>query len=394
MLKLVLLLSLFLRTMFCFSQDERVQSVLNALNMDSVLLDVQRMSGEIPIQLNGQSVFIKSRLYDNIGNERTFAFAKKRFQSYGLTIDSLVFSKDGKNLMAIKKGSIFPERMCIIGAHYDNIPTGSIAPGADDNASGCAIVLEAARIMSTRDYPNTVVFALWDEEEIGLIGSRAFATQFVTESDSLLAYLNLDMLAWDGNKDKLSEVHVRPVANSLAMADLTVSCNALYTIGLNLKVVNPGSVNTDHSPFWDTDLTAFGINEPYTGNDQNPHRHELSDTLGTFDLAYYEMNGRLTLATFTSLALNKSGFLSTEEIISHPQLFPNPTQHTLHVKFQQAIVVPLTITLFDYAGKIVLEQVYQKVDEIELDMDPYRKGSYTLKLATSESNSTFPIVKL
>lgn len=68
------------------------------------------------------------------------------------------------------------------------------APGADDNASGAAVVLEAARLLSSIQTPYTIIFALWDEEEIGLIGSANYARHAVQSGEQILGIVNMDML--------------------------------------------------------------------------------------------------------------------------------------------------------------------------------------------------------
>ena len=92
--------------------------------------------------------------------------------------------------------------------------TGTTAPGADDNASGTAAVIEAARIFSQYDFPFTIIYALWDEEEQGLIGSEYYATQAANAGDSILGVINLDMIGYDGNGDGNADVHNSSVANT------------------------------------------------------------------------------------------------------------------------------------------------------------------------------------
>ncbi len=376
-----------------FSQDVRVKTLLSDFSLDSVLTIVKKLSGELPITLNGNSIIISSRLYNNIGNEQTFQWSKDQFSQYGLEIDSMVFSANGKNLFGIKYGNIFPDRICILGAHFDNIPTGAVAPGADDNASGTAAVIEAARILSNYQFPNTIIFALWDEEELGLIGSSAYASNFNFESDSLLGYINLDMIGWDGNFDNKSEIHVRPVSNSLNLASIAENVNEEYNIGLNLEIVNPGSPNTDHSPFWLNNLSAIGISEEYQG-DFNPFWHTLGDTLGNFNIPYYERNVRLALATFSTLAYNKSGNQTIEEIIKNSLVFPNPTETNLAIKFQQAITQGIAIEISNIYGEILKSTSFNNIDVIDIDFSNYSAGTYFIHLFTTDDSKIFKIQKI
>ena len=389
----ILFIAQLIITGVSFAQDIRVQSHLSDFSFDSVLINVKQLSGELPVSLNGNSIYISSRLYNDIGNEQTFQWVKEKFSQYGLEIDSMAFSTNGKNLFGIKYGAIFPERVCILGAHYDNLPTGGIAPGADDNASGTAVVLEAARILSNHQFPNTVIFALWDEEELGLFGSTAFANNFNISTDSLLGYSNLDMIAWDGNFDDRSEIHVRPIANSLHLANIADKANLDYDIGLNLEIVNPGSSNTDHAPFWLNNLSAIGISEEYQG-DFNPFWHTLGDTLGNFNVPYYERNARLAVSTFATLAYNKSGNQTMNEIINNAILFPNPSENNLLIEFSSAVTVNTTIEITNIYGEIIYKSSVVNFDLINLNFSNYPSGIYFINLTAPGINKIFKMEKI
>ena len=389
----ILFIAQLIITGVSFAQDIRVQSHLSDFSFDSVLINVKQLSGELPVSLNGNSIYISSRLYNDIGNEQTFQWVKEKFSQYGLEIDSMAFSTNGKNLFGIKYGAIFPERVCILGAHYDNLPTGGIAPGADDNASGTAVVLEAARILSNHQFPNTVIFALWDEEELGLFGSTAFANNFNISTDSLLGYINLDMIAWDGNFDDRSEIHVRPIANSLHLANIADKANLDYDIGLNLEIVNPGSSNTDHAPFWLNNLSAIGISEEYQG-DFNPFWHTLGDTLGNFNVPYYERNARLAVSTFATLAYNKSGNQSLDDIINSAILFPNPSENILLIEFSSAVTVNTTLEITNIYGEFIYKSSFVNFDLINLNFSNYSSGIYFIHLRAPGINKIFKMEKI
>ena len=268
-----------------------------------------------------------------------------------------------------------------------------LAPGADDNASGCAVVLESARIMGEMEFPNTIIFALWDEEELGLIGSTAYTAQQQIHGDSLLGYINLDMLGWDGNNDNLTEVHVRLIANSTKPdANGRLIAMNFTTIGLNIEIVNPGSVNSDHFPFWQKGYSAIGINEEYVG-DFNPNWHQTSDVFSAFNHQYFEANSRLALASFATLALNKSGNLSDEEAISNSILFPNPASDIAYIQFEQAILNELNVSITDNLGRTVFVSDYEKVDQIIVPATEFRSGFYRIQISTGDFHKNFSFIK-
>lgn len=374
-----------------FGQDARIQEILTHFSPDSVHAEIRRLSGDIPVTINGGTVTIKSRLYNNPGNNQAFQYIRQRFTEYGLQTQGQPFSTNGVNLLGIKPGTLFPDRVCIIGAHYDNLPTGPIAPGADDNASGCAAVLEAARLLANVDLPNTVIFAAWDEEELGLIGSSAYVTKGIYGS-SFLGYINLDMIGWDGNSDRVAEVHTRPIAGSVALANKVLECNEAYHIGLVLQVHNPGVVNTDHYSFWQGGYTAIGINEQYDA-DMNPNYHQVTDQYQHLDTAYLSANARLAISVLSTLAFDKSQIGDPAEIASQAKLYPNPVATNLTVEFPRAIVAPFTVEIADARGRIVLSTTKSETFKVTLPVDALSAGVYSVIVRSSGFKSSYPFVK-
>lgn len=105
------------------------------------------------------------------------------------------FEVDGAGVSVIgRKDGTKPELPgIVVGAHYDHIPE---CPGADDNASGTAAVLELARVLGDREWERTLTIACWDEEESGLNGSRVWVDAAVADGRSFALYLNFDAIAY------------------------------------------------------------------------------------------------------------------------------------------------------------------------------------------------------
>lgn len=103
------------------------------------------------------------------------------------------------NVVAIQRGSARPERFVIIQGHYDSRATDVLdaeidAPGANDNASGTAVVLEAARLLSRYTFPATLVYAALSGEEQGLLGGEILAEHALSEGWEVLGVLNNDIV--------------------------------------------------------------------------------------------------------------------------------------------------------------------------------------------------------
>lgn len=103
----------------------------------------------------------------------------------------------GANVVGMIRGTKQPDRYIVVSAHYDHLGVrgGTIYPGADDNASGTAAVLEIARWFTTHPPANSIIFAFFDGEEEGLLGAKAFVANPPVPLASIIADVNLDMVS-------------------------------------------------------------------------------------------------------------------------------------------------------------------------------------------------------
>lgn len=103
----------------------------------------------------------------------------------------------GANVLGLVRGRVTPGRVLVVSAHYDHVGTrnGQIFNGADDNASGTAAVLAMAAHFKAHPPAHSIVFALWDGEEVGLLGARAFVDAPAVPLASIVANVNLDMVS-------------------------------------------------------------------------------------------------------------------------------------------------------------------------------------------------------
>src|SRR5690606_29059383 len=104
-------------------------------------------------------------------------------------------------------------------SHFDSVAAG---PGADDNSSGAAALLEAARVLARHPMPATIVFASFTGEEAGLLGSREFVRRAVAEGTRIVGALNNDMIGWANdqrldNTIRYSNPGIRDVQHGAAM---------------------------------------------------------------------------------------------------------------------------------------------------------------------------------
>ncbi len=282
------------------AQSPVIQSAIDETNIDSLIYFVEELSGEVQTIIGGSPYTIASRNKYQPGNDKAADYIKEKLQGYGLAVYDQWFSGSGRNVYGVQTGTDFPNQKYIICAHYDDMPSGSVAPGADDNASGTAAVLEAARILTQYQSKYTIVYALWDEEEQGLVGAYYYAQQAANAGDSILGVVNMDMIAWDSNNDHIADVHTRPVGTSLFLKDKLIEINNLYSLGLNVDVKNPGSTYSDHAAFWTYNYGAILLIED--GSDFNSYYHTTNDKVQYFNQPYYLMMSRASIGTIAALA--------------------------------------------------------------------------------------------
>jgi Peptidase family M28/Secretion system C-terminal sorting domain len=279
-----------------------IQDIINKVSIDSLTKFVNEISGQVPVIVNGQTVTITTRYYSTSTNDNAADYVKQKFESYGLQTYNQPFGSYGRNVYAVQTGITNPDQVCIICAHYDDMPSSGLAPGADDNASGSATVIEAARILKDYYFNYTIVYAVWDEEELGLIGSDYYAQNASYSGMDIIGVINMDMIAYDGNNDMQAEIHTRNIANSVALKDSMVMVNNNYSIGILASDINPGTTASDQASFWDYNYTAILLIENYYGGDFNPYYHTSNDMITHFNMPYYNKCAELSIGTLSLIS--------------------------------------------------------------------------------------------
>lgn len=168
------------------------------------------------------------------------------------------------------------DRSLILGAHYDHLgpeghasslasgeALGSIHHGADDNASGVAAVLGAARLLAAEPRPRDVVLAFWSGEEIGLLGSTAFLDGSALPADRITAYLNFDMVG----RMEDNRLVIQAAGTSPAWAGLIERANV--PVGFDVQVQDDPYLPTDSTSFNKAEVPNLNM---FTGGHEDYHR--------------------------------------------------------------------------------------------------------------------------
>lgn len=207
----------------------------------------------------------------------------------------------GQNVVAIKPGVGPTPRTVVIGAHYDSRMENAAnatarAPGADDNASGVAAVLEIARLLADVDLVDTVHFVCFSGEEQGLWGSTEYAGQLTADGVPVYRMINLDMIGHppaDGSITVERDTGNAVPGNDAASFALGAVMSQAATDYTTLPVVLGPIYASDYMPFEARGWVTVGAYE----GEGNAHYHDTSDDIGTLDYGYLTHVTRMVLAT-------------------------------------------------------------------------------------------------
>ncbi|MGB7055808.1 MAG: M28 family peptidase, partial [bacterium] len=255
-----------------FNYNPLVQVIVDQVNPDSVLSYVQRL----------QDFVSRYSTHDSCVAAANYIAGK--FTDYGC--DSVYFqyhtSGHAPNVIGIKTGTLYPDSIyTVVCGHFDatSYLAPNIAPGADDNASGTAGVIEAMRVMRDYQFEYSVRYIAFSGEEFGLYGSYHYASLARSQGDSILGVLNADMIAYVNAYPESVDVLAK-ISNPACepFADFFIAAADSYTTLLTNKQMVTSAAYSDHHPFWQNGYLALcniEDNPPV-----NPYYHEPGDTIG------------------------------------------------------------------------------------------------------------------
>ncbi len=266
---------------------------------------VQEVSGENLKETVESLESFPTRYASTASCDQAADYLAERLRSYGLEVsfEEFTFGKlgyRGRNVVAFHRGRNLAEDTLLLTAHYDSTSGKPLerAPGADDNASGTAAILEAARVLSRHPYDISLRFVLFSAEEWGLYGSEHHAYEAYRRSERILGVLNFDMVGYVDRAPEDLDLIVDD--SSLWLAERFSWAAALYT-SLPLVTYKDSTLQwSDHAPFWDYGYSALcGIEDV---EPSNPNYHEVGDLSGTLDFSFLTESVRALVAVAAEMA--------------------------------------------------------------------------------------------
>ena len=289
------------------------------------------------------------------------------------------------NVIAVQWGTKTPQEFVVCGAHYDSWnddgtdPDTIRSPGADDNASGVAGILETARILSNYTFDRTIIYANWCAEEIGLIGSAAYARDMAQQNMDIVGYFNLDMT---GYLEEGTDIHVHLMYTT---QDSTI---ANYVFNFS-HVYFPEMPIRQHWLAWgDSDYSSFNRNgyaavHPFEDvHASSPFIHSRQDVLGLSvnNLDQSKRFTELNLGLVATLAgPNHDGITETETV--KVALFPNPAHESVTILSDDSM---LNIGIYNLLGQQIETLTLDGKNQYTLNTSRWGSGVYVVKIGTEK----------
>ncbi len=367
-----------------------------------------------------------SRVNFTPGNDSAFVYLRDQFQlltkNGTVTIDTFYISSATPplntqplfNVTATIKGTEDSSKYYLIGAHYDASASrmGSTvwnqqwrtlkAPGADDNASGVAALLEMIRILSDTSNGYRPLYTLkltaFGAEETGPAyssnhhGSKYMAARASENGQHLQGMISFDMVGYNNNY-----LFTSVVSNSASsfLANNLREANTLFDVGLLMgSLVSSSATYSDHQSFWDAGYQALLVieNAPPWNNGPfytaNPYYHTSSDTLETLNLNLIRSVTQLNLTALAAFGSHlstdirdvKKGPASYELI----EIYPNPFNGQAKIRFSVKNDGVVNLKVFSVTGNEVFSEMVEitsGLNEIPLNGENFSSGVYLVSLS-------------
>ena len=259
------------------AMDVRIREMMDQVNMDSIEATVQYLQD------------YQSRIWNSTNAFSASDWIAGKMAALGLEVEQQAFSANtwmgsgqaAPNVIGIQRGTLYPDTYVVCGSHFDSFSweaySGGNCPGADDNATGVASVLESARIMTQYEFEYSIIYCAYGCEEMGLYGSEAYASRCQSEGMDIIGYFNNDM---NGYLNPGDEIHIDCIYPNSVEPIGTYYMNVanIYFPEMVVRHVNFNEGDSDHTSFNNHGYMGIYPFEDY--QNYSPNIHTPQDLIG------------------------------------------------------------------------------------------------------------------
>ena len=322
--------------------DLRIREMMNQVNQDSLMATVQYLQD------------FNNRIWNSTNAFSASDWIAGKMEALGLEVEQQAFyantwmgsGQAAPNVIGIQRGTLYPDTYVVCGSHFDSFSYeamygGGNCPGADDNATGVASVLESARIMTQYEFEYSIIYCAYGCEEMGLYGSEAYASRCQSQGMDIIGYFNNDM---NGYLNPGDEIHIDCIYPN--------SVEPIGTYYMNVANVYFPDMPVRHAYLsgGDSDHTSFN-NHGYMGiypfedvDYYSPNIHTPQDLIGP-SVNSFAMSQRYCQMNIGCLAeiANPMGDMPVVEcnpVTNFHVEYPTPVKETSHVTLVWNVPLP------------------------------------------------------
>ena len=360
-------------------ENPQIRALMDSVSMDSIEAKIAHLSSYWTRRYDSRYIYdVQDWLYDYYGSLGMDTVIKHDFKLQNLSI-----TETGDNILAIQWGTKNPEEFVICGAHYDSYaydgydPDTIRSPGADDNASGVAGILETARILSQYSFDRSIIYANWCAEEVGLLGSAAYAKECAEQSMDIVGYFNLDMTGYL-EEDSDIHVHLMYTTQDSLIANYVYNFSHIYFPEMPIRQAWLEWGDSDYSSF---NRNGYPAVHPFEDvNASSPFIHSRNDVLG-LSVNNLEQSKRFTelnLGLVATLA-GINNYAVPENETTKVALYPNPAKDAVNILAEDGL---RSIIVCNFLGQQIEAFDLNGSNHFILNTSDYATGIYMINITT------------
>jgi hypothetical protein len=274
------------------TSDSLIATLVSQVNQDSIEKHIRRL----------QDFGTRYALSDSCRAAETYL--SKYFSS--LNLDNIKYDTVIENGIAMRNvigeitGNVDPEAFLILCAHIDAMSESPeiCAPGAEDNASGISVIMEASRILCKMKLPYTIMFIGFTGEDIGITGSQQMAISMSRSCAKISALLNLDMVGWPGGA-----FGIKILCDSTTLHLAKIQNNAIQTYtSMDPEIVVRPPLPSDNYYFQTSGFPCLANIERFvTSTSGYKWYHSCGDTAGNISFPLVREVAKASIATLIKI---------------------------------------------------------------------------------------------
>ena len=370
-------------------EDARIRGLMDQVSIDSLAATIKHLSSYHTRRYDSRFIYdVQNWLVNRYETLSLDTVYLHDFQLQGLGI-----TETADNVIAIQRGTLYPDEYVVCGAHYDSYaydgydPDTITSPGADDNATGVAGIWETARLLSRYQFDRSIIYCNFNAEECGLVGSAAFAKDCADQSMDIVGYFNMDM---NGYLEEGSDIHVHLLytTQDSVIADYFYNFCEVYYPEMPIRQAWMEHGDSDYSSF---NRNGYAALYPFEDvHASSPFIHSRNDVMGLSvnNMEQSKRFAELNLGAVAILAGLNTAAVEENETIDL-SIYPNPAKDQLNLFSMQGLN---SVKIYNNLGQQVSSEILNGIETYTLDLSGFPKGLYVVSVTTNHGMMSKTIV--